>query len=144
MPARILIIEDDFASRELVRYLLVAAGYLTLEAADGASGLRMALEAKPDLVVSDLQMPVMNGYDLLRGLQELPGWRRVPMVAVTAFSMAGDRESALSAGFDGHITKPIAPETFVSQIEAFLPRELRASGLTRVGKESDHGQDTGC
>lgn len=144
MPARILIIEDDGASRELVKYLLVAAGYVTLEAEDGASGLRLALEATPDLVVSDLQMPAMNGYDVLRRLQEQAGWRRIPMIAVTAFSMAGDRESALSAGFDEHITKPIVPETFVSQIEAFLPPELRASQPTGIGMKSDHGQDTGC
>lgn len=125
MPARILIIEDDLASRELLRYLLAAAGYVTLEAEDGATGLRMALEASPDLVLSDLQMPAMNGYDVLCALQAQAGWRRIPMLAVTAFSMAGDRERVLAAGFDEHITKPIVPETLVSQIEAFLPPELR-------------------
>lgn len=133
MPARILIIEDDLASRELLRYLLAAAGYVTLEAEDGATGLRMALEDRPDLVVSDLQMPAMNGYDVLRGLQAQAGWRRIPVLAVTAFSMAGDRERVLAAGFDEHITKPIVPETFVSQIEAFLPPELRASGPSPGG-----------
>ncbi|WP_114970479.1 response regulator [Rhodoferax ferrireducens] len=127
MPACILIIEDDGASRELVKYLLEASGYDTLDAADGSVGVRMALESKPDLVICDLQMPVMNGYEVVRCLQVHPEWCRVPMIAVTAFSMAGDRETALAAGFDEHITKPITPETFVEQIEAFLPPALRAT-----------------
>lgn len=129
MTARILIIEDDYASRELVKYLLDEAGYDTLDAENGSLGLRLALEANPDLVVCDLQMPVMNGYTVIRQLHADPVWRRVPMIAVTAFSMEGDRETALSAGFDEHITKPIAPETFVGQVELFLPPELRARHL---------------
>lgn len=126
MRARILIIEDDSASRALVGYLLEASGYATLEAEDGSIGLRMALQAQPNLIICDLQMPVMNGYELTRALHEHPDWHRVPLIAVTAFSMAGDRETALAAGFDEHITKPITPETFVGQIEAFLPNTLRA------------------
>lgn len=126
MPARILIIEDDSASRALVGYLLLAAGYATLEAEDGDVGLRMALQTQADLIICDLQMPVMNGYEMARALQQHPDWRRVPLIAVTAFSMAGDRETALAAGFDEHISKPIMPETFVAQIEAFLPHTLLA------------------
>jgi two-component system cell cycle response regulator DivK len=125
VPARILIIEDDASSRDLVRYLLVTAGYATLDVDDGGIGLKMALEANPDLVICDLQMPVMNGYEVARRLRERPDWRHKPLIAVTAFSMAGDRETALAAGFDEHITKPIVPETFVEQIEAFLAAELR-------------------
>jgi len=127
MPARILIIEDDIASRGLVKYLLEVSGYETLDADEGSLGVRMALEANPDLVICDLQMPVMNGYDVVHYLQMHPAWRRVPMIAVTAFSMAGDRETALAAGFNEHITKPITPETFVSQIEVFLPPALRVT-----------------
>ncbi|MDO8285770.1 MAG: response regulator [Rhodoferax sp.] len=126
MPTRLLIIEDDSASRALVCYLLEAAGYATLEAEDGGTGLHLALHAQPDLIICDLQMPVMNGYEVARALREHPDWHRVPLIAVTAFSMAGDRETALSAGFDEHITKPITPETFVTQIEAFLPHPLQA------------------
>lgn len=125
MPARILIIEDDSASRALVKYLLGNAGYVTLEAEDGGTGVRLALDANPDLVICDLQTPVLNGYEVIRHLREHPLWRRVPLVAVTAFSMAGDRESALTAGFDEHLTKPIVPETFVEQIETLLSIELR-------------------
>ncbi len=126
MPTRILIIEDDFASRGLVKYLLEVSGYETLDADEGSLGVRMALETNPDLVICDLQMPVMNGYEVVQYLQKHPGWRRVPIIAVTAFSMQGDRETALAAGFNEHITKPITPETFVGQIEVFLPPALRA------------------
>jgi two-component system cell cycle response regulator DivK len=131
MPARILIIEDDHGSRELLLYLLRASGHVALEAADGGAGVRLALQANPDLVLCDLQMPVMNGYEVMRALQDNPDWRRVPVIAVSAFSMAGDRNRVLDAGFDEHITKPIVPETFVGQIEAHLVPALRAGPVVR-------------
>jgi CheY-like chemotaxis protein len=126
MSARILIIEDDAASHALVRYLLEAAGHQTLSAFDGAAGVRLALDQQPDLLLCDLQMPVMNGYQVVQALREYPLWKQVPVIAVTAFSMAGDREKTLAAGFDEHISKPISPQHFVAQIEAFLPQELRS------------------
>lgn len=124
MSARILIIEDDPGSRELVKYLLESAGYSTLLANEGATGVRMAIDDTPDLLICDLQMPVMNGFQVVQTLREYPLWRRVPIIAVTAFSMSGDRERALAAGFDEHISKPITPQHFVAQIEAFLPADL--------------------
>jgi len=127
MRARILIIEDDNFSRDLVMYLLSSAGYSVLEAEEGRTGLQIALQAQPDLIICDIQMPVMNGYDVLRALRNDTSWRRVPVIAVTAFSMRGDREKALSAGFDDHISKPIAPEHFIAQIEAYLPPALKAA-----------------
>ena len=126
MPARILIIEDDDFSRDLVHYLLHAAGYGTLDAVDGGVGLQYALERNPDLILCDLQMPVMNGYDLISRLKSDPRWRQVPIIALTAFSMAGDRDTALAAGFDDHVTKPITPEHFIQQIELLLPPTLRS------------------
>ncbi len=131
MRARILIIEDDSFSRDLVKFLLETAGYSVLVAEDGNVGLSMALVSKPDLIICDLQMPVMNGYDVVRGLAKQADWRRVPLIAVTAFSMRGDREKALAAGFDEHISKPIAPEHFIAQIEAYLPEALRAGRRLR-------------
>ncbi|BDT68598.1 polar-differentiation response regulator DivK [Comamonadaceae bacterium OS-1] len=127
MPARILVIEDDEFSRELVRYLLDRQGYTVLEAADGGAGVQMALIEHPDLVLCDLQMPVLNGYEVVQRLRGNPLWRAVPVVAVTAFSMPGDRDIALATGFDHYLTKPITPEIFVEQIAAFLPPGLRAS-----------------
>lgn len=119
-PATILVIEDDEASRQLVIYLLEDAGHRVLSAHNGGIGLALALAEGPDLILCDLQMPVMNGYEVARSLRLHPGWRVVPLVAVTAFSMPGDREKALEVGFDEHLSKPITPETFVQQIEAFL------------------------
>jgi two-component system cell cycle response regulator DivK len=126
MPARILIIEDDQPSRDLLTYLFGASGYAVLGADDGEGGVRAALDHAPDLVLCDLQMPVLNGFDVLKRLRQDPNWRRVPVIAVTAFSMAGDRDEALAAGFDGYFPKPIDPETFVATIEAYLAPEHRA------------------
>lgn len=126
MTATILVIEDDEASRLLVSYLLESAGHRVLVAENGGLGLAMALAEAPDLILCDLQMPVMNGYEVAKALRSAPAWRTVPLVAVTAFSMPGDREKALEVGFDEHLSKPINPETFVSQVEAFLGEPFRA------------------
>ena len=126
MTALILVIEDDEASRMLVTYLLEADGYQVCGASNGRDGVRAALEHGPDLILSDLQMPVMDGYEVARLLHADPGWRRAPLVAVTAFSMPGDREKALEVGFQDHISKPIDPERFVRQVEAYLAPASRA------------------
>ena len=118
--ATVLVIEDDDASRQLVTYLLEAAGHRVLAAENGAVGVRIALAESPDIILCDLQMPVMNGYEVARSLRTSMIWRVVPLVAVTAFSMPGDREKALDVGFNEHLSKPITPETFVQQVEAVL------------------------
>jgi two-component system cell cycle response regulator DivK len=127
VTARILVVEDDAASLELVRYLLDAAGYETSSATDGARGVELALGTRPDLVICDLRMPVLTGFDVVRRLRQDPDWRPVPLVAVSAFSMQGDREQALAAGFDAYFPKPIMPETFVAEIEVLLATGLRAA-----------------
>lgn len=126
MKVRILIIEDNAANLELERYLLNSAGYATLTAEDGAEGLAMMRQELPDLVLCDLQMPVMNGYEVIREFKADSLLRQIPIVAVTASSMSGDSKKAMAAGFDGYIPKPLEPETFVQQVEAFLPPDLRA------------------
>lgn len=126
MAARILVIEDNAANLELVRYLLSFSGYTVLEARDGAQGVAMALQERPDLVVCDLQMPLLDGYEVLARLRENPASAATVIVAVTAFSMPNDRQKVMTAGFDGYLSKPIEPEKFVHQIEAFLPAELQA------------------
>jgi CheY-like chemotaxis protein len=131
MPARVLIVEDNPANLDLVRYLLESHGYATLVATDGEQGLRIAREEHPDLILCDLQMPVMNGYTMLRRLRADPSFRSTIVIAVTAFSMPGDRGAALTAGFQGYLPKPIDPERFVQQIEAYLPAGSRAARLPR-------------
>jgi two-component system, cell cycle response regulator DivK len=120
MPARILIIDDDLASRELVTYLLQAFGHTLLCAGDGEEGLQAIGCEVPDLVICDVHLPKIDGYEVARQLKGHPTWRTIPLVAVTASAMAYDRRQALAAGFDGYLTKPIDPETFVQQIETFL------------------------
>jgi two-component system cell cycle response regulator len=128
MPAAILVIEDNPTSRELVAYLLGKRGHAILAAADGADGLRVLREQPVDLVLCDLQMPRVNGYDLVQQVRADAKLRGLVVLAVTALSMPGDRNKALDAGFDGYFSKPIDPTTFVGQVEAFLPAHLRSAG----------------
>lgn len=125
MPARILVVEDNAANLELVRYLLSYSGYAVLEARDGAQGVETALRERPDLIVCDLQMPLLDGYQVLARLRADATTAAIVVVAVTAFSMPNDRQKVITAGFDGYLSKPIEPERFVAQIEAFLPPGLR-------------------
>lgn len=132
MSGRILIIEDNAANLALVEYLLKAAGHQTFAANDGAQGVQVARELRPDLVICDLQMPALNGYEVLQQLRADPLTRAIPVIAVTAFSMPGDRSKVIEAGFDGYLSKPIEPELFVRQIEEHLPAYL-LRGLTQGG-----------
>ncbi len=125
MPARILVIEDNPDNLALAIYLLRAAGYETVEACDGVQGVRAARDSRPDLIVCDLQMPVLNGFEVLQHLRVDPATRSIPVVAVTAFSMPGDRAKAEAAGFDGYLSKPIDPERFAQQIEGHIPAHVR-------------------
>lgn len=123
--ARILIIEDNPANLELVRYLLEHAGHRVHGAVDGLDGIAAVAATTPDLVICDLQLPLLDGYGVLRELRARPEHKGLTVIALTAFSMPGDRKNVLQAGFDGYMSKPIEPETFVESIEAFLPPELR-------------------
>lgn len=127
MPARILIIEDDPASLQLATYLLTAAGHQSISEVDGAAGLASVRTNVPDLVICDLQLPLMDGFAVVRQLKGDPALAGIPVIAVTALSMPGDQDKTISAGFDGYLSKPIEPESFVGQIEAYLPASLRTS-----------------
>jgi two-component system cell cycle response regulator DivK len=131
MGARILIAEDNEANLALVEYLLRAAGHETLSATDGAEAVSLVRQAPPDLVICDLQMPVLDGYAVLAQLREDPALRDVPVIALTAYSRRSDRTSVLVAGFDGYLSKPIDPEAFIAQIEKYLRPELRSGGAMR-------------
>lgn len=125
MTARILIAEDHPASLELMRYLLEASGYSVLIAADGSAALAVLRSELPDMVICDLQMPNIDGYEVLRQMKKDPVLQHIPVIAVTAFSMVGDREMVLAAGFDDYHSKPLEPENFVAQMELHLPVSLR-------------------
>ncbi|CAN7737017.1 response regulator [Pseudorhodoferax sp. LjRoot39] len=128
MPARILVVEDNAANLELARYLLASAGHEVLLATNGVQGLEVATRERPDLIISDLQMPVLDGYGLIAALQRTPPCDSIPVLALTAFSMPGDREQIMRAGFAGYLSKPIEPERFIDQIAAFLGGTPQAVG----------------
>ena len=119
--ARVLVIEDNPTNLQLMVYLLRAFGHTPLEALDGETGLELARRESPDLVLCDIHLPGMDGFGVARQLKGHPALSGIPLVAVTALAMVGDRDRIISAGFNGYITKPIAPETFIGQVETFLP-----------------------
>ena len=123
--ARVLVVEDKAENLDLMTYLLEAFGHETLVGRNGAEGVSVATEASPDLVVMDLQMPEMDGYEAVAILKRDPATARIPVVAVTAYAMVGDRDRVMAAGFDGYLTKPIDPTTFVRDVESHLDPALR-------------------
>jgi CheY-like chemotaxis protein len=137
MPARILIIEDTPTHLELMSYLLHAAGHTLYTAVDGAQGIECARRTNPDLVVCDMRLPGLNGYEVAKQLKDDPVLRAAPLVAVTSCAMAGDRDMAMAAGFDGYLTKPIVPRTFVAQLEAFLRPPTAATGANEAQSTRD-------
>lgn len=118
---RILVAEDDPASRELVRELLEGWGYQVVEACDGQEALQKVDEAQPQLILLDIQMPHLDGFAVIRELRQNPRFATVPIVALTAYAMRGDRERVLHAGFDAYLTKPIDGEQLRAQIQRLLP-----------------------
>jgi diguanylate cyclase (GGDEF)-like protein/PAS domain S-box-containing protein len=120
VSARILIIEDNPTNMELMVYLLTAFGYTPFMAIDGSSGVATARETKPDLIICDVHLPKLDGYGVVAALKADPAMCHIPVLAVTALAMVGDRERLLAAGFDGYIGKPIEPNTFVAELETFL------------------------
>lgn len=125
MAALILIVEDHPASLEMMDYLLKAMGYQTVLARDGRAAIELAERTRPDLVVCDLQLPHMSGYEVAEHLKQDPALRGIPLIAVTASSMPGDEEHVLASSFEGYYAKPIDPERFVSQMEEHLAPDLR-------------------
>lgn len=123
MKARTLVIEDNPVNQELFVCLLRAAGHVAIRTSSGEAGLRAARYEQPNLIVCDVSLPGIDGCEVARQLKLDAVTRSIPVVAVTAHAMGGDRDSALAAGFDGYITKPIDPRTFVGQLEQFLSKE---------------------
>lgn len=113
-------IEDNPTNLELMTYLLNAFGHTTIAARDGEEGVQMALRTLPDLILCDLALPKLDGYGVARRLKADPSLKRIPLIAVTASAMVGDRDKVIAIGFDGYITKPITPETFVADVEKHL------------------------
>ncbi|HTB64045.1 MAG TPA: response regulator [Opitutales bacterium] len=120
MKNRILIIEDNETNLELMLFLLQEFGYEPMTALDGEEGLTAIQQERPDLVLCDIQMPNLDGYELVKIVKADPELRSIPMVAVTALAMSGDKEKGLAAGFDSYINKPINPQSFVQEVQKML------------------------
>jgi CheY-like chemotaxis protein len=112
-----LVVDDVFDVTEMLSVLMSHAGYDVSTASSAQEAIALAREHHFDLVISDIGMPEMNGYQLAQALRSLPGYESVPMVAVTGYSMFDDRRKSLTAGFDEHVTKPIDPRAFLELLE---------------------------
>jgi two-component system, cell cycle response regulator DivK len=131
MKATILVIEDNDKNAYLVTFILEKRGYEVVRTRDGQAGIALARHVRPDLILLDVQLPVMDGYAVASELTKDEELRAIPIVAVTSYAMLGDRERILAAGCVGYIEKPINPATFVAEIEQYLPAGKNGNGLRR-------------
>ena len=120
MPRKILIVEDNQDSRELVVKVLKNKGYQTIEAADGEEALEKVAAEKPDLILLDISIPKIDGYEVAKRLKSQEEYRDIPIVALTAHAMKGDREKVIVAGFEGYISKPINVRELPEQVRSYL------------------------
>jgi CheY-like chemotaxis protein len=120
-PPRILVIEDNADMRDFLQRILERRGYRYLGAADGVEGMELALSERPDLVLMDLSLPILDGYEATRLLKANPDCAATPILAVTAHARSVDRENALEAGCDAYISKPYSIQQLFELIERFLP-----------------------
>ena len=118
---RVLVVDDKAASRELIRTVLENAGYTVTEAGDGLEAVRVAQRVEPDLILLDLQMPALDGFGALEQLRADPRFADLPIVALTASAMQGDREKALVAGFTSYLSKPVTLTTLRTELARLLP-----------------------
>ncbi|MES2496572.1 MAG: response regulator [Pseudomonadota bacterium] len=123
MKARVLLIEDNEQNRYLATFLLERNGFEVISAQDGVRGIELAREIDPDVILLDIQLPGMNGYQVAEALRRLPQLDARAIVAVTSYAMVGDREKAIDAGCNGYIEKPIDPDNFVAQVMHFVKEQ---------------------
>ena len=119
-PKRILIVEDNALNMKLLHDVLEAHGYRTITTGEGAAALDLARDERPDLILLDLQLPDVSGYEVVRRLKCDDRTRAIPVLAVTAFAMLGDEERALASGCDGYVAKPIRLQQFLDLVQRFI------------------------
>ena len=120
MTKRILIVEDTEDNRQIMRDLLSSAGYALVEARDGAEGVAMAKAHRPDLILMDIQLPVLDGYEATRQIKMDPALTRIPIIAVTSYALAGDEAKTRAAGCDGYVAKPFSPRLLLQKVREHL------------------------
>ena len=129
MSQRILIVEDQEDLRDILRYALEGAGYDVVEAVNGADGVAKAEAERPDLVLMDIQMPVLDGYEATRRIKALSGMTGTPIIAVSSFAMKGDEEKARAAGCDDYVTKPYSPKQLLALVQKMLAKKKKALNI---------------
>jgi two-component system, cell cycle response regulator DivK len=121
MDKRILVVEDTEDNRRIIGDLLTSVGYEVIEAVDGEEGVAMAESHRPDLILMDIQLPEMDGYEATRRIRAIPQLAEVPIIAVTSYAFSGDEAKARAAGCDGYIAKPFSPRELLAKVREFLP-----------------------
>jgi two-component system cell cycle response regulator DivK len=117
---RVLVVEDTEDNRQIIRDLLTSAGYETIEAVTGEEGVAMAAEHRPDLILMDVQLPVLDGYEATRRIKANPALRHIPVIAVTSYALSGDEEKTREAGCDAYVAKPFSPRLLLAKVRGFL------------------------
>ena len=120
MTRQILVIEDTEDNRRILRDLLTAAGYDVIEAVDGMTGVAIAIERRPALILMDIQLPVIDGYEATRRIKADPTTQNIPIIAVTSYALAGDEAKAREAGCNGYIAKPYSPRLLLQKVREFV------------------------
>ena len=121
MSERILVIEDHEDNRRILRDLLTSAGYEPLEAVTGEEGVALAETHRPDLILMDIQLPGLDGYEATRRIKANPALRHIPVIAVTSYALSGDDVKAREAGCDAYVTKPFSPRALLAKVREYLP-----------------------
>jgi two-component system cell cycle response regulator DivK len=121
MTKRILIVEDQEDNRAILRDLLSQAGYDLIEATDGGEGVSLAQKERPDLILMDIQLPVIDGYEATRRIKGDAALKSIPIIAVTSYALSGDEAKARAAGCDGYVTKPFSPRQLLAKVREYMP-----------------------
>jgi two-component system cell cycle response regulator DivK len=121
---RVLIVEDQEDNRAILRDLLSKSGYDLIEATNGEEGVALALSQRPDLILMDVQLPIIDGYEATRRIKSYAELRSVPVIAVTSYALSGDEAKARAAGCDAYVAKPFSPRQLLAKIREYLPGEV--------------------
>ena len=120
MTKSILVVEDQEDNRQILRDLLGSADYEMVEAENGQEAIDAVSKSKPDLILMDIQLPVMDGYEATRRIKANPDWKSIPIIVVTSYALSGDAEKARAAGCDDYVTKPYSPRQLLAKIREYL------------------------
>ena len=121
MTKRILVVEDQEDNRQILRDLLGNAGYEIIEAENGEEALAAVAKQRPDLILMDIQLPLMDGYEATRRIKADPALKSIPIIVVTSYALSGDENKARAAGCDAYVTKPYSPRQLLAKVKEFLP-----------------------